>query len=76
MKILISGTNTENRVTHVGFIMDMQMNPDISQLRKEMILERAANQMKEVLEWYFDENEILDATIMTDSEYDKMVKGD
>ena len=70
MKILISGTNTENNVTHVGFIMDMQINPNISQLRKEMILERAAGQMKEILEWYFDENNILDAIIMTDLEYD------
>ena len=70
MKILISGTNTENNVTHVGFIIDMQINTDISQLRKEIILERATGQMKEILEWYFDENNILDAIIMTDLEYD------
>jgi len=76
MKILISGTDVYQGATRMQIIAEVDFRQDVTERQKNAILEGMAGHLKEALLEWFDEDNISDATIMTDLEYDKMVKGE
>jgi len=76
MKILISGTDVYQGATRMQIIAEVDFRQGISERQKNAILEGMAGHLTEALREWFDEDNILDAEIMSDKEYDKMVKGE
>ena len=82
MKILISGTDTAKALTSIRITAELDFHDTVTGERRPMLAVEAALKLVDFLKYWYPDFQLDDhptegnVYIMTDSEYDKMVKGE